>query len=62
MRHNPEAAGLLVNLPVLQQAALYAGHISTIPDQDGTLRWVPLVIRYKNYFFLLATCRPYGPF
>ena len=51
MRHNPPAAGLLVNLPAMQQAARYAGHISTNPDKDGTLRWVPLVIRYKNYFF-----------
>ncbi len=51
MHNNPAASGLLVNLPELQSAAKYAGHITTHPDPDGTLRWVPLVIKYKDYFF-----------
>jgi len=51
LRNNPEAAGLLVNLPSLQAGAKYAGHIATHPDADGTLRWAPLVIRYRDRFF-----------
>lgn len=51
MLNNPEASGLLVNLPELQKAAKYSGHINTHPDADGTLRWVPLVIKYQDYFF-----------
>ncbi|MFQ6021469.1 MAG: CHASE2 domain-containing protein [Acidiferrobacterales bacterium] len=47
----PEPAGLLVNLPEIRANAKYTGHIVTVPDLDGTLRWAPLVIRYKGLFF-----------
>jgi adenylate cyclase len=47
----PEPTGLVANLPALQAGARYVGHISTIPDEDGTLRWAPLVMRYHGKFF-----------
>jgi adenylate cyclase len=43
--------GVLANLPMLQAAARYAGHINTLPDPDGTLRWAPLVMRYQDRYF-----------
>jgi adenylate cyclase len=47
----PEPAGLLANVSDIRRAARYAGHINSIPDLDGTLRWTPLVMRYQGYFF-----------
>ncbi len=47
----PEPAGLLTNLPEIRVNARYTGHINSIPDMDGTLRWAPLVIRYRGLFF-----------
>ena len=46
-----EPRGLLVNLPELRAAAKYTGHINSLPDRDGVLRWVPLVMRYQDRFF-----------
>jgi len=46
-----EPAGLVANLPQIRSSAKYTGHINSIPDTDGTLRWAPLVIRYKGLFF-----------
>ena len=40
-----------INLPVLMNAANSAGFVSFIPDQDGVLRWVPLVQSYHEYVF-----------
>jgi len=34
------------NLPILQEAAIHGGFITTIPDNDGILRRSPLIIRY----------------
>jgi adenylate cyclase len=43
--------GVDANIPPIQRAGLYAGHINTMPDADGTLRWTPLVLRYhKDYY------------
>jgi adenylate cyclase len=46
-----EPAGLMANLPQIRSSAQYTGHINSIPDLDGTLRWAPLIIRYKDLFF-----------
>ena len=45
-----EPTGLLVNLPRLQDAAKYAGHINIGPDGDGALRWASLVVPYQGRF------------
>lgn len=50
----PEPRGLLANLPQLQAAARYLGHINGLPDRDGTLRRTPLVLRYQGRFFPAA--------
>lgn len=47
----PAPVGLLTNLPALVSAAKLLGHINTFPDVDGTVRRVPLVIRYQGLFF-----------
>ncbi len=47
----PEPAGLLANVSEIRRAAAYTGHINSIPDADGSLRWAPLVIRYRGHFF-----------
>lgn len=46
----PEPKGVLANLPGLQAAARAIGHINVTPDADGTVRRVPLVIRYRGRF------------
>lgn len=35
----------------LARAAHLAGHFNVIPDEDGTLRWVPLVLKYRDHYF-----------
>ena len=48
----PEPAGLLTNVSEIRLAARHSGHINMVPDSvDGTLRWAPLVIRYRENFF-----------
>ncbi len=47
----PEPAGLLANVAEIRSTPRFTGHINTIPDVDGTLRWAPLVIRYREHFF-----------
>ncbi|MFQ5993518.1 MAG: CHASE2 domain-containing protein [Acidiferrobacterales bacterium] len=46
-----EPAGLVANLPELRANARYTGHINSIPDVDGTLRWAPLIIKYRDLYF-----------
>ncbi len=46
-----EAVHAEVNLPVLSQAADGAGYFNIFPDPDGTVRWAPLVIRYRDRFY-----------
>jgi adenylate cyclase len=47
----PITAGLLANLPELTRAARRTGHINTLVDRDGTVRWSPLVLRHQQLFF-----------
>jgi len=46
-----EPKGLVVNLPAIQSASKYSGHINIQPDSDGGLRWASLVIGYRGHFF-----------
>ena len=50
----PRTAGLIVNLPELNAAARASGHINSLPDTDGTIRWAPLVMRHQGLFFPAA--------
>jgi len=45
------AAGVVINLPELHARARSAGHINSIPDADGSVRWAPLVLRYRGEWF-----------
>lgn len=46
-----EAVGIAPNIPIIREACRYAGSFNVIPDQDGTVRWMPLVIRFDNQLF-----------
>ncbi|MFQ6672526.1 MAG: CHASE2 domain-containing protein, partial [Candidatus Tectimicrobiota bacterium] len=35
----------------IAKAAPVAGHFNFIPDEDGALRWIPLVIKYRDQYF-----------
>jgi adenylate cyclase len=46
-----EAQGVVCNLPALSKAAGSSGFFNVIPDPDGVLRRVPLVIRHKGALY-----------
>jgi adenylate cyclase len=46
----PEWAGYKSSLPVFQQAALGAGHINGMPDFDGVVRRVPLLVKVAGQY------------
>jgi adenylate cyclase len=39
------------NIVQLVEASRYAGYYNIFPDIDGTVRWIPLVIRYQDHFY-----------
>lgn len=39
---------VLQNIPELQDAAKSVGHINILPDNDGVVRWTPLVLSYNG--------------
>ena len=43
-----EATYAEVNIPVIAEAAEGAGYFNIFPDRDGTVRWIPLVIKYQE--------------
>jgi adenylate cyclase len=43
--------GVLANIPELQASAAYAGHINVLPDVDGVVRQVPLVMLHGERYF-----------
>ena len=46
-----EATGLEINIPDLREASPRSGSFNVLPDPDGSIRWMPLVIRYQKRFF-----------
>ncbi|MBU1208232.1 MAG: CHASE2 domain-containing protein [Proteobacteria bacterium] len=46
--HLFEANYAEVNIPVIAAAAEGAGYFNIFPDRDGTVRWIPLVIKYQD--------------
>ena len=46
-----EPYGVIVSIDELQKAAAYAGHLNVVPDADGVVRRVPLVVRYGGRYF-----------
>ena len=47
----PVAKGVVSNIPLLQENAYSSGFFNTIPDDDGIVRSVPLVINYKQTIY-----------
>ncbi|MDD3324054.1 MAG: adenylate/guanylate cyclase domain-containing protein [Sulfurospirillaceae bacterium] len=47
----PQAKGIIANIPLLQNASYSSGFFNTIPDEDGIVRSVPLLISYENQTF-----------
>ena len=43
-----DMSGYTGNIPILQEAALGNGNMNQLPDADGVVRRVPLVLRYGN--------------
>jgi len=46
-----EMSGYTGNIPVLQAVASGSGIMNQLPDVDGVVRRVPLVVRYKNQLY-----------
>lgn len=46
-----DMSGFTGNIPILQEAALGNGNMNQLPDDDGVVRRVPLVLRYGNQLF-----------
>ncbi len=46
-----EANSVVCPLPVLSQAGKWAGFFNSAPDQDNLVRWVPLVISWKDTLY-----------
>ena len=46
-----EASGLETNLPIVLEATPYSGSFNVFADPDGSVRWMPLVIRYEDRYF-----------
>lgn len=47
----PQAKGIISNIHVLQTASYSSGFFNTIPDRDGIVRRVPLVVSYEDTIF-----------
>lgn len=46
-----EAEDIQMNIPIISAAAQGAGFFNIFPDRDGTVRWAPLVIKYKGKYY-----------
>jgi len=52
----------VANIPVMSQAAVSSGYMNMFQDIDGTVRWIPMVIRLHDRYYLplsLQTLRFY---
>ena len=46
-----EAIGIEANIPLIRKACPYTGSFNVFSDPDGTVRWMPLVVRYGRQLF-----------
>ncbi len=47
----PQAKGVVTNIPLLQQSAYSSGSFNNIPDSDGIVRRVPMLIGYDHAIY-----------
>ena len=47
----PVARGVVTNIPLLQQSSYSSGSFNTVPDSDGIVRYVPLLISYDDAIY-----------
>jgi len=47
----PKAKGLISNIFILQDSSYSSGFFNTIPDNDGIVRSIPLVVKYENTIY-----------
>lgn len=47
----PKAYAPVANLPILSNAAVNSGYFNIIHDSDGSMRWLPLVIKYGDHYY-----------
>jgi adenylate cyclase len=45
------AQGITTNIPILQQSAYSSGSFNTLPDNDGIVRYVPLLFAYDDSIY-----------
>jgi adenylate cyclase len=46
-----EAIGIETNIPLIRKSSAYTGSFNVFADPDGTVRWMPLLIRYDKHLF-----------
>ena len=44
----PIGTGIHTNTPEISAAALATAHVNLLPAPDGAVRWVPLIVRYRE--------------
>jgi adenylate cyclase len=44
----PRASGIITNIPLIQTNSFSSGFFNTIPDSDGIVRSVPLLVKFKD--------------
>jgi len=47
----PIASGVIPNIKVLQESSYSSGFFNTIPDDDGIIRSVPLLVKYNDTIY-----------
>jgi adenylate cyclase len=46
-----EQEGIESNIAIISEAAPYSGSFNVFPDPDGSIRWMPLIVRYNGRIF-----------
>lgn len=47
----PKPYRAILNIPLLQQSAYSSGYFNTLPDEDGVVRSVPLLMEYEGILY-----------
>ncbi len=47
----PEAQGVLPNIPIIQSHAYSSGYLNNLPDTNGMIRSIPLLIAYQGQLY-----------